>query len=217
MRRSLVAIDPWVTLLDVGGTPQFAKSRDAARWVIECVGDPLPRKSLQVITTTNKQEMTDVMLTRTRLLHVMAHGTTGRLEPDHRTKLAARFSRRFRVDVLTEYCRMYDVWPDVDVLMLDACNTFTEGWIRDLAHVIPQGRSVLFLGTTESVTWPRATAYTNAFYTALLRLELDGSSEDFTLAARTAHRAATRAFRILCHDDPPFRIRTIHGRGRPSR
>ena len=150
------------------------------------------------------------------MLHVMAHGAAGRLQPDHRTRLAEHFSRRFRVDVLTEYCRMYDVWPDVDVLMLDACDTFTEDWIRDLSYVIPQRRSVLFLGTTESVTWPRATAYTNAFYTALLHLELAGGGEDFASAARQAHQSATRAFRILCDDEPPFRIRTIHGRGRPS-
>lgn len=216
MDRAGSVAEPWVTLLDVGGTPQFAKAREAASWLIECMGDPLPRGALHVAATTNKQAMTDIMLTRTRMLHVMAHGTEGRLQPDHRTKLAEWFSRRFRVDVLTAYCRMYDVWPDIDVLMLDACDTFTNGWIRDLTHLIPQGRSVLFLGTTESVTWPRATAYTNAFYTALLGFELDGSGEEFVCAAREAHGAATRAFRILCDDEPPFRFRTIHGRGRAS-
>lgn len=204
---------PTITLLDVGDTRRFEKSRVATDQHIACVADPLPSGFLNVQVTRNRQEITDVVLGPTRVLHVMGHANElGTMVSDHRIPRPGWLMRKLKLNVLIDYCTFYEIFPEVEVVLLDACNTFSDYWIDGFRELIRRGERVTFIGTTESVVWPKASTYTSCFYSALLSERLEPDPTLFRAQVRRAHDRAVRAFRLLRSEDAPFQRVVIRGR-----
>lgn len=206
-----------IVLLDVGDRPRFERSRLAARWAIQCLATPEARLGpnlgdLREATSRDPWDIARYVTYPTRLMHVMAHGEgTGSLASDHLFPYWP-WQRRFRLDALETYCEEVGRLPQIECLLLDACESNTPDWRAGLRRLVPSGDSMILIGTTESVTWPEAVTYTTGFYSVLLSEEWSKDRAEFQDQVLHAHRRSAAAYKALHGTTTLFKANVINGR-----
>jgi hypothetical protein len=206
-----------IVLLDVGDRPRFERSRLAARWAIQCLATPETRLrpnlgDLREATSRDPWDIARYVTYPTRLMHVMAHGErTGFLTSDHRFPYWP-WQRRFRLDALESSCEQAGRLPQIECLLLDACESNTPDWRAGLRRLVPRGDSMVLIGTTESVTWPEAVTYTTGFYSALLSDAWSPDRDEFQGQVLDAHHRAANAYKSLHGSATLFKASVINGR-----
>lgn len=199
-----------ITLLDIGSTSRFAATRNALAWLVEShsVGAAHP-PTLNSIKTRGVYRVTRTVLQPTNVLHVMGHGADGA-----GIRAEERLGRRtptFHLDGLAGVLGPDIQFPATDAVLLDACSTFSNAWINGIQALLPRGRSILFIGSTEDITWQKATTYAAPFYLALLQGRAARSATARKQDLMTAHRSALRAYRSITGESAPFRARLLTG------
>ena len=196
-----------VIVLNIGGDQHFQKSINAVEWLLSSHSVSVPRPRTQFVTATDLQLVTETTLIPCTLMHVMGHG-------DRQGGIGgSRQSKMFWVENLIPYCENdnNEWFPDVDVLLLDACSTFSPSWMRSLGALQPRAHEMLFIGTTRAVTWHEATTYASAFYSAIVypAFPRNRTARQRRAAAQVAHEKASLAFLAVLGKPSPFRSTTV--------
>lgn len=141
--------------------------------------------------TFRKNQFAQRLRERTFVTHVMAHGTPdGSLHGLYgllNSQLSAEQTLRQPAAKL-----------GMDVLVLDACQTFSKAWRAQVREALPRGRSLTLIGTTRDVGWNEATMYMATFYGTLLSHPVprgrDARIEMVTVAHRRAKKLMNATF-----------------------
>jgi len=194
-----------VVILNIGGELAFERSKLAAQWLLSSFEVNTGSLRKEIFSTQDLNEATATALIPTTLLHVMGHGHGRGGIGD------ARASSMFWIRNLIPYCEEYDWLPEVDVLLLDACNTFSASWKTALAELLPPKKWLLFIGTTRSIDWHEATTFTSAFYSAAMLPEFPRDRDPVTRAQtlELAYDRASLAHLAIFGRPAPFKAEWI--------
>lgn len=203
-----------VVVLTLGDDPSFRASQLFVGWLSESYGVSADNANFELLTAENEEQMGNVLLRRIGLLHVMGHGDPkGRLYGTRTVGplLLFRGERKFKLRTMQRWVAKNQVFPQIDCLLLDACNTFSKTWLEGLADVLEPGggpnSSMVVIGTTRKVGWDEASTYTAAFYSALLRHPFPPAEHPGRRrrACLGAHDRACAAYRSIMGTVSPFR------------
>jgi hypothetical protein len=207
-----------VVVLTLGDDPAFRASQLFVRWLSASYGVSANNADVELLKAYDEEQVGNVLLRRVGLLHVMGHGDPkGHLygQRNNGPLLSFRAERRFKLRAMQRWVSRHQIYPRLDCVLLDACDTFSETWLTGLSEILEPGRgphsSMVVIGTTRKVGWDEASTYTGAFYSALLRHPFPPPEHPGRRrrACLVAHDRASAAYRSIMGAASPFRATVL--------
>lgn len=166
----------------------------------------------QAVMTMDPDEITDAIYSPTDLLHVMSHAESGGTAQGRRKFLKfIPITTVFDPDVLATYAADVEHLPEIECLLLDACESGSAGWTRKLRPLVKPGKKLTLLGTTREVDIDETIVYTMAFYQVLLRQKRPKTASARHRVYLNSHSSASKIFQEIRRNRCPFVHREITG------
>jgi hypothetical protein len=199
-----------ITLINIDGSPKFSKSQVAIDSLVASFNVSRKRNARHKLVsrrTRDRYEIADLIAASPNLLHLMAHGNHKGVLSSNRFKV---INRNFRADVLRAYLAELETYPDIDCVLMDACDTFYADWFEEVARMLPRRQSIIYIGTTDSVSWEQCTTYTSAFYLSFMQCDsIPATRSGRRLLFRQAHQDAMAFYKKVRQEPSPFRLKEI--------
>lgn len=201
-----------VMILDLGLSERFEASMDYARALVRSTQTGAnPAVDLHYVHTGDPFAVSMALLADVSIVHVMGHG-----ENDLDPQIVSDAGRAYRVRDHADFSAHIGIWPVASCLIMDACNTWQDGWFDVVAECLLEGQQLLYVGTTRSVTWAETTLFTGNFYAAALRSRLRGNTDRDWEKLQHACDVAADTYRSITGRRAPFKWGWIDGVAQPS-
>jgi hypothetical protein len=201
-----------IGLLDIGLDEDFGVSMSFVQGVLQSInagyrddeGKSAPVVEVDFVRSRDQATVTAALTAPYAILHVMAHAGHQKGEPFFVGEADADVS----LIELASHLQTRGQGLRVGAILADGCRTGTGIWKNALRECI-RGE-ITYIGTRGNVGWYESTAFSSAFYSALLR----NRGKGFTHAgqAREAAERAARAYRAMTDKHCPYTVETL----RPS-
>lgn len=198
-----------ITLINVDKDHRFTASQNAVDALIESLKISIDGFEPEILSyrTSSRYRITDLILKPTHLLHIMSHGdVTGTIS---KSRLGGLVTKNFEIAELREFSENYKTFPDLDCVLMDACETYSRDWFREVSGLLPRGRSVVYIGTTKTVDWRECTTFTSAFYLALLQNPAPRSRTTRQEDLFSAFKASAKFWTSVSGQPSPFKAKII--------
>lgn len=194
-------------VIDLGLSGRFEASLDYARALAKSTqgGEDLGI-DVEYIRTRNRLSISAALLSAATVIHVMGHG-----EYDLSPAIVSEGGEEYRALDQRALQIELDVWPQAHCLILDACNTWTDGWREAIANCLLPRQELLLIGSNRSISWAEATLFTSNFYAAAMRAGLTGNLRHDWRGLQRSCEAAVEAYETLAHESTPFEFGWVEG------
>ena len=198
-----------VGLVDIGLDDDFGVSMNFVQGILQNInagyqdseGKSAPVVEVDFVRSRDQATVVAALTAPYAVLHVMAHAGHDQGEPFFVGDADADISLLELAAHLQERGRGLQV----GAVLADGCGTGTGVWKKAFRECI-QGE-VTYIGTRGFVGWYESTAFSSAFYSALLRNR--GKGVTGSGQARDAAERAERAYKAMTGTACPYRIETL--------
>lgn len=188
-----------ISLVDLGLDNAFGASMAFVEAVIRNinVGFSDPVAEVSFVRTRDFRVITDSVLSKVHVLHVMAHGDHAKgptfSSSDDRT--------HFSLELLRDLVEATGDGINAYTVIADACSTGTGVWQRVIRDCLEH--DICYIGTNRAITWHDSTVFCSAFYAALLRNK--GKGKTPIEQAMDACQRAIAAYEQVTDKTCPFK------------
>ena len=198
-----------ILVLNLGADGQFRRAVKHVTGLAQTYAETTSSADVYVATTRSVARAGAMLEENIGLLHVMGHGeSSGRMTTGQswwRPKTV------FDVEQLAAWVDRTGSRLNIDGILLDGCDTFSDDWSSKIAATLTPGRKAVLIGTSRSVGWDEASTYVGAFYPALLRRKFPQQPARRRANIVDAHERATAAYETVLDKPSPFRCEVIVG------
>lgn len=173
--------------LDVGRGRHFNNSRTKLQVVVETAA-AMHRNTLDIdfAKAWNSVQVWNHVVDTDSILHLAGHGqASGRIG-----------GKRFRQMDAADFAAAVDeedAYFPLDVVIADACSTYSSAWFTAVRNSLPRGHKCVYLGTSADIPFDQAELYMQVFVQHLLSRPYPKARVARRKLIIESHKAANRA------------------------